>query len=54
MGAVIELNKLKDQIDTNTFDNHNMTVRGNAYSGLILEGDIVFYRLSIMQLKWAV
>ena len=27
MGAVIELNKLKDQIDTNTFDNHNMTVR---------------------------
>ena len=28
MGAVIELNKLKDQIDTNTFDNHNMTVRG--------------------------
>lgn len=26
MGAVIELNKLKDQIDTNTFDNHNMTV----------------------------
>ena len=26
MGAVIELTKLKDQIDTNTFDNHNMTV----------------------------
>ena len=39
MGAVIELNKLKDQIDTNTFDNHNMTVRDYIVGhALVLKG----------------